>query len=237
MIKVSNLSAASDDNGVISNLQEVLSSKSGTVNNLIGIFRKIISETSYFSLQSENYVLVISVAICVVEHKQLRQIASKMLMALAQTYPAGFNACLEERKYVTSESIMFMILYCSDCIKYLEVDVLKSLWKKYFGSHQELTTMNSNKFIFGCRALNAYIGAIEKYHQETYNLTDVVDNETFNTILTLASSKSLNRDCRQVLCCKIICSISFTVLRSMAVVVMSILCSVDHRLDCSTPKY
>ena len=58
--------------------------------------------------------------------------------------------------------------------------------------------IKSAKFIFGCRAFNAYIGAIEKTSHKTYSLSDVVDEETFDIIVALASSKSSNRDCRQV---------------------------------------
>ena len=92
---------------------------------------------------------------------------------------------------------MFMLLHCSECVKHLKVSVLKSHWENYFGYERDLSTIEDNKFIFGCRAFNSYIGAIEKYHKNIDK--DVIDNDTFLSIISSASNKCYNRDCRQVL--------------------------------------
>ena len=169
------------------------------MNKLIGIFRKIIHETSYHSLQNQQYEFITSVAISVIEHKQLRQIASKLLIALAQTYPEDFNLCLMERKFVTSESVMFMLLHCSECVKHLKLNILKTYWEEYFRNEQNLSAIEDNKFIFGCRAFNAYIGAIEKHHKDIKDRGNVLDDKTFASIIDFGSRKCFNRDCRQVI--------------------------------------
>ena len=177
-------------------LQDALCGNSADVNKLISIFRRLINEISHSSLQLEQYEYVTSVAISVIEHKQLRQIASKLLVALAKTHDEIFNSCLAERKFISSESLMFMLLYCSECVKHLKVSVLKSHWENYFRNQQDLSAIEDNKFIFACRAFNSYIGAIEKYHGNLEE--EVVDNKTFSSIIALASNKCFNRDCRQV---------------------------------------
>jgi hypothetical protein len=91
-----------------------------------------------------------------------------------------------------------MLLHCSECVKHLRVDVLKSHWNYYFRSEQDLSVIEDNKFIFGCRAFNAYIGAIEKFHKDTWHRNDVVDDKTFASIIAFASNKCFNKDCRQV---------------------------------------
>ncbi|KAL5255601.1 hypothetical protein ACHWQZ_G010989 [Mnemiopsis leidyi] len=196
ILKTSLLASKSEDE-IIVRLQDALCGNSADVNKLISIFRRLINEISHSSLQLEQYEYVTSVAISVIEHKQLRQIASKLLVALAKTHDEIFNSCLAERKFISSESLMFMLLYCSECVKHLKVSVLKSHWENYFRTQQDLSAIEDNKFIFACRAFNSYIGAIEKYHGNLEE--EVVDNKTFSSIIALASNKCFNRDCRQVL--------------------------------------
>lgn len=185
----------SKDDSVLK-LKEALVADSTEINKIIGIFRKLILDMSLMSDDTDQFNMIVSIAISVIEHRPMRQIASKLIFALAKQYPKKFNEVMLKRKDLIDESIMFSILYCCEYVNYIHPSTLRDYWEKYF--KDALLETEDVKFIFGCRAFNAYLGAVEKFHPNVNTVSEVVSDKTITDIHQFALDGSLNKDCRQV---------------------------------------
>ena len=187
-----------NEGDVITHLKDIVVKESIDIRKVINVFRKLIDKLSCDSISNEQCELVLSVVISVLEHKQLRQLASKLILAIAQNYNNDFNEVIIRKAFITAENLMFMILYCGESIKYLKQDVLKPFWEEYFRVKLLMSSdIEENRFIFGCRAFNAYVVAIEKSHGQSSE-QHIVNQDTFKLLVKFASNRRLNRDCRQV---------------------------------------
>ena len=167
------------------------------VNKAVSTFKNLIDKLFYNRISSQQCELILSLVICVLENKQLRQLAAKLILVIAENYNDEFNNTIVHKTFITTENIMFMILYCGDSIRYFKPVLLRSFWEGYFS--KRYSDFDEHKFIFGCRAFNAYVVAIEKFHSK-HDAENIVGEDTIQYLVKLASSQHLNRDCRQVSC-------------------------------------
>ena len=179
----------------LSKIQAAFTSKS-VVSSLIGVLRKF-DKTEITCFPDAYYEMLLSLVILGMEQRQLKQISTRMIFALAENCPERFNKVLLVRKFIPLEPLLYMILHCNDIVKFIQLQTMKSFWENWFICKTAEQRSGDITFIFGCRAFNTYVGQVAKF-KKTCNRLDVVNDKTFLSILSFASNSQLSRDSRQV---------------------------------------